>query len=152
MITALLIIHGLVAVTLLGAITHQAAALLWTSRSARKSFVEKYGSVQPASFTNAIIVLYILAFVLGCFLYPPYRIDVRIVLEDLGLKTPTGIFEIKEHVAALGLGLLPAYWYYWKESLPDVQKTRTMLTVYLALSVWYSFLVGHILNNLRGFG
>ena len=37
------------------------------------------------------------------------RIDVRPSLEAMQLSAANGVFEIKEHLAAIGLGLLPAY-------------------------------------------
>jgi len=44
---ALLIVHGLLAVLLLGAITHQAAAVLKKSRQAG-TFVQRFASVNSA--------------------------------------------------------------------------------------------------------
>jgi hypothetical protein len=65
---------------------------------------------------------------------------------------PNGAFELKEHFVAVGLGMLPAYWYFWKQPLTDAHaRTRALLTAMLAFIVWWSFLVGHILNNIRGF-
>jgi diacylglycerol kinase len=34
----------------------------------------------------------------------------------------------------------------------DRASTRAIVTTLLAVIVWYSFLVGHVLNNIRGFG
>jgi len=63
------------------------------------------------------------------------------------------VFDLKEHVATIGLGLLPIYWFFWKNVRdPEYDSARKWLTVVLAAMVWYNFLVGHILNNVRGFG
>jgi hypothetical protein len=63
------------------------------------------------------------------------------------------MFELKEHFVAVGLGILPAYWSYWRQPLADDHvRTRAVLTAILAFIVWWSFLVGHILNNIQGFG
>jgi len=79
--------------------------------------------------TNAIVVLYVLTSVLGGIIYTEYRIGVRTVVEQLGLWSAHGAFELKEHFAAVGLGLLPAYWYYWRSPLaPEYARTRAMLT------------------------
>lgn len=152
MITVLLILHGLMAVALLGAITHQAFS---TSRHApttgRRSFIARYRAVSAASYTNAIIVLFIVTCVGGALLYPPYRLDVRPTLEDLDLRAANGVFEIKEHLAAIGLGLLPAYWVFWRQPLtPEGAIARRYLTWILAFIIWWNFLVGHVLNNIRG--
>lgn len=152
MITTLLILHGLMAVALLGALTHQALAVCWPSRNA-KTFVAKFRAVSGPSYTNAVVVLFVLTMILGGMIYPTYRTTVRIMLEDYRMYAANGSFELKEHFAAIGLGLLPAYWYYWRQPLAEKGSiTRTVLTVILAFVVWWGFLVGHILSNIRGFG
>ena len=82
-----------------------------------------------------------------------YRIEVRTVVEQLGLWPQNGAFELKEHFAAVGLAILPAYWHYWRAAAAgEHARTRAILTLLLAFIVWWNFLVGHILNNIRGFG
>ena len=154
MITTLLIIHGLLAVALLGAITHQAVSVWWPARAGAGGFVDRFRAVRSASYTNAIIALYAVTAVIGgVLLYPTYRLTVRVLLSQLRLNAANGIFEFKEHLVAIGLGLLPAYWYYWRQPLaPEQAGARRALTALLALIVWWSFLVGHVLNNIRGFG
>jgi hypothetical protein len=59
-------------------------------------------------------VLYVVTFLVGSFIYTQYRVAIRIPLElDHYYKT-VGFFDFKEHVATIGLMLLPAYWYFWK--------------------------------------
>jgi hypothetical protein len=152
MITALLILHLLLALALLGAITHQALSTAKPIPVARRSFVDRYRSVGAAAYANAVVVLFIVTAIGGALLYPPYRLDVRPTLEDLDLRAANGAFEIKEHLAAIGLGLLPAYWFFWRSSslVPQGAVARRYLTWILAFVVWWNFLVGHILNNIRG--
>ncbi|HEY3166646.1 MAG TPA: hypothetical protein VGK57_05415 [Candidatus Binatia bacterium] len=152
MIVALLILHGLLAVALLGAITHQAISVWVPARGEAGSFIGRMRAVPAKSYANAIIVLYTLTAVLGGIIYPTYRLSVRIVLEQMQLYVPNGVFELKEHFVALGLGMLPAYWYFWRAPLAaEYARTRAVLTALLAFIVWWGFLVGHILNNIRGF-
>jgi hypothetical protein len=152
MIVVLLILHALLAVTLLGAITHQALSVWLPARTQAESFVARMRAVTPASYANAIVVLYLATATLGAVIYPSYRINVRIVLEQLQLYAANGAFELKEHFVAVGLGMLPAYWYFWRRPLaPDHARTRAVLTAVLAFVVWWSFIVGHLLNNIRGF-
>ena len=152
MLTTLLIIHGLLAVALLGALTHQAVSLWWPARGAR-NFAASFRAVRSAAYTNAIVVLYAATASLGAVLYPSYRLFIRVLLSQLRLNAANGVFEFKEHLVAIGLGLLPAYWYYWREpSAAEQASTRRALSTILALIVWWSFLVGHVLNNIRGFG
>jgi hypothetical protein len=151
MITTILIIHGLLAVALLGAITHQAFSTTKRTPAANRSFIDKYRAVGAASYTNAVIVLFIVTSIGGGLLYPQYRLDVRPTLEDLGLREANGVFEIKEHLAAIGLGLLPAYWVFWRTPLaPEGAVASRYLTWILAFIIWWNFLVGHVLNNIRG--
>ena len=151
MITTLLILHGLLAVALLGAITHQALSTAKRVPVAERSFIDKFRSVGAASYTNAIIILFVVTSIAGALLYPPYRLDVRPTLEDLDLRAANGVFEIKEHLAAIGLGLLPAYWFFWRQPFStEGIVPRRYLTWILAFVIWWNFLVGHILNNIRG--
>jgi hypothetical protein len=152
MITALLIVHGLLAVTLLGAITHQALSVVPRRVAAGPlSFVGRFRSVNSGAYTNAIVVLFVVTAIGGGLLYPQYRLDVRTALEDMQMRAANGIFEIKEHLVAIGLGLLPVYWLFWRAPLaPEQASTRRYLTWLLALVVWWSFLVGHVLNNIKG--
>ena len=79
--TALLIIHGLVAVALLGAITHQTLAAWMPARSRPDSFCRRVRAVPSAAFTNAIVILYAVSALLGALLYLPFRVAVRVELE-----------------------------------------------------------------------
>jgi hypothetical protein len=152
MIVALLILHGLLAVTLLGAITHQALSVIPARAAAGSlSFVGRFRQVDSGAYANAIVVLFVVTAIGGGLLYPQYRLDVRTALEDLQLRAANGVFEIKEHLVAIGLGLLPTYWLFWKQPLVAEQAAaRRYLTWLLAFIVWWGFLVGHVLNNIKG--
>ena len=148
----LLILHGLWAVALLGAITHQAIGVWMPASGTRGSFVARMRGVSTHAYVNAIVVLYVLTAILGGLIYPAYRLSVRVVLEQMQLLWQNGSFELKEHFVAVGLGMLPAYWYFWREPLlQEHARTRAVITALLAFIVWWSFLVGHIVNNVRGF-
>jgi hypothetical protein len=149
MTTVLLIVHGLLAVALLGAITHQAASALWPAARPAGSFTGRFRAVAAPGYANAVVVLYVLTAILGAVIYAEYRISVRIVLVELKLDAANGSFELKEHLAAIGLGMLPAYWWSWRQPQGAL---RAPLTAILAFVVWWNFLVGHVLNNIRGFG
>ena len=153
MTSFLLIVHSLAAVALLGALTHQAISVLWPARARTGSFVSSLRSVPSMTYTNAIIVLFVLTAILGSIVYPEYRLSIRETLHDYRLFVPEGAFELKEHLISIGLGLLPAYWYYWHDAgAKEHAATRATVTALLAAIVWYGFLTGHVLNNIRGFG
>ena len=150
MVTFLLIVHGLLAVTLLGGITHQAVSIAWPSRN-KIGIVRSYRAVSGSVYTNANIVLYLATATLGGIIYPVYRIGVRTFLEDARLNSAVGSFELKEQFIAVGLGMLPLYWMLWRRPLEAGGKpARIAVTLLLCAIVWYAFLVGHVLNNIRG--
>lgn len=147
--TILLILHGLAAVFLIGAITHQSVSAIWAPR--KRGFVSGFASVRSNFFTDAIVVTYIVTFVLGSWIYTDYRYNVKPLLEDLSLHGQVGFFELKEHALAIGLLILPAYWMFWRKVPRNEQNTtRTALTLFIAFCAWLGFLVGHVLNNTRG--
>jgi hypothetical protein len=153
MITVLLIVHGLLAVFMLGALTHQTLSVWWPETAGHRSLFASFRAVRASSYANTIVILYLLTATAGAILYPSYRLGIRVVLEDLRLNAANGAFELKEHLVAVGLGVLPAYWLFWRQPLlGDYAGARKGLTAILAIIVWWSFLVGHVLNNIRGFG
>jgi hypothetical protein len=150
MATFLVILHGLLAVALLGSITHQAVSVVWPSRS-KAGFSNAYRAVSSRVYVNANIVLFIAVATLGAVIYPTYRIWVRSYLESARLFSAVGSFEVKEQFIAIGLGMLPLYWLVWRRPEPAGQSARIAVTLMFCFIVWFGFLVGHILNNIRGF-
>ena len=151
MIQILLVLHVLVGAALLGALTHQSFSVARKPVAPPRSFVERFRGVNSPIFTNVVVWLFVANVVLGGLLYPRYRVDVRPTLEDLQLRAANGVFETKEHFAAVALGLLPAYWLAWRAPLvPSRANSRKYLTWMLAFVVWWSFVVGELLNNIKG--
>jgi hypothetical protein len=147
----LLFVHFLLAVALLAAVTLQAAAVLMPARQAAGHFIDR-SPVPAQSYTMPVIVLYVVQALMGAWIYVKYRTYVRIPMEELRHWWTVGSFEFKEHVVAMGMGLLPAYWYFWREAAAEHAGIRRWITVFLALSVWYAFIVGHVANDFRGVG
>jgi hypothetical protein len=151
LVIGLLILHSLVGVALLGAITHQAIAMMRNRQARNDSFINRYTGVNPKAFTVAIVGLYVGQLLLGALIYPAYRLNVRVPFEEMSLGWAIGIFELKEHFAAIGLGILPAYIFAWRTAPQSPSSWgRPSITLLLALIVWWNFLVGHVLNNIRG--
>jgi len=155
MIVVLLLLHGLLAVALLGAITHQALSVLpRAAAKGQRTFLDRFRGVNAPAYATPVVVLFVVTAIGGALLYPQYRIDVRPALEDMQNAAANGVFEIKEHLIAIGLGILPAYWLVWQQ--PDnaqgaeAASARRALTWLLAFFVWWGFIVGHVLNNIRG--
>ena len=121
------------------------------------SFFGRFRAVPSAAFANAIVVLYSLAALLGArrvFVLPCRTSDPSCEQPATGRPWQAGLFDIKEHFVAIGLALLPAYWVFWQQagSNEPPTRTRTALTSILAFIVWWGFLIGHVMNNIMGFG
>jgi hypothetical protein len=153
--TVVLIIHALLAVALIGALTHQAMSVLAPVQGTASSggILTRFRAVQGSSYAGAVCALWMLTFLVGALIYTKYRLYVGIPLEQEGFWKTLAAFELKKHMASIGLGLLPIYWYFWKNPYdPEFDGPRKWLTVCLAGMVWYMFLVGHVVNNVLGFG
>jgi hypothetical protein len=40
----------------------------------------------------------------------------------------------------------------WRAPTADNRIARAAITSFIAVAVWWGFLTGHIINNIRGFG
>jgi hypothetical protein len=151
MTVVLLIVHTLIGTALLGAITHQVVSALRHRRSGADSFLSRYAAVNQRTFTLAVVSLYVVQVGVGALIYPAYRLNVRIPFEEMSLGWAIGLFELKEHFAGIGLVTLPFYAYCWRAGEPQAHpRDRIALSLLIAFIVWWDFLVGHLLNNMRG--
>jgi hypothetical protein len=153
MATTLLILHGLVAVALIGAITHQALATCVPPNTKPDSFFGRFRAIPAARFANAIVLLYLTSWLLGAVVYLYFKIDIQPTFERDRHWHAMGFLDLKEDFVVIGLGLLPAYWFCWRTTDNSQHlHLRAALTVLLAFIVWWSFIVGHVMNDIRGFG
>ena len=144
----LLILHALTAILLLGSMTHN---VLITTRYLKGHFrkikLEKL-------YVKVGFVSYLLSFVLGALIYPNYRYYVRALYFDKEVIWASNLFDIKEHWAGIGLALFMAY--YLLSINIDPQKDRSMLFVYVFLSlsltgiVWFAVISGLLLTSVKG--
>ena len=149
----LLFVHFLLAVALLAAVTLQAVAVMIPARQAAGKFIQHLRPGAAASYAATIALLYVPTFLLGAWIYIKYRTYVRIPMEQTRHWWTVGSFEFKEHVVTMGLALLPAYWYFWRQPLSeDHAVARKWVTLFLAFAVWYAFIIGHVANDFRGVG
>jgi hypothetical protein len=90
---------------------------------------------------------------LGAVVYLYFKVDIGPDLERDGHWQALGLLDIKEDFVSIGLGLLPAYWIFWRRPR-DVEpdRTRAALTTLIAVIVWWAFVVGHVMINIMGFG
>ncbi len=149
--TFLLIVHGLISVALLGGLTHQTLAIKGSVAKNKTNFIDRFKGVDPSIYTKSICILWIVTFLFGGWIYSKYRINIRIPLEQMGFMKTQGFFELKEHLVTFGLFLLPAYYVIWNQKGEDFNSGKKYLTYLLCAICWFSFLIGHIVNNARGF-
>jgi uncharacterized membrane protein YeiH len=149
-----LFLHFVVAVALLAAITLQAALVLAPAPQLASASGGSLRSLllSPPSAT-LIVILYVVQSLLGAWVYIKYRTYVRIPMEGLRHWWTVGAFEFKEHFITMGLAVLPAYWFFWRDPASQEHATiRKWLTVFLMLSAWYGLAAGHTANDFRGVG
>jgi hypothetical protein len=97
----------------------------WPAAKPTGAFFNGIRAVSGTSYPDAIMVLFLITASLGAILNPEHRVGVRVVLQDYHLRAPEGSFELMEHFVTIGLGLLPAYWYYWRRPpAADTARTR----------------------------
>ncbi len=136
---------------LAGAVSHQALSAWRMKPIPARSFVARFRSVNPAGYTNAVAVLYVITWAFGLVIYPQFVLDVKQSVADFGMRKSIGLFQIKEHVAVMALGLLPVYWHFWKKADQTAYvATRRVLTSVICAAVWWNLVVGHLLNNVKG--
>lgn len=143
-----LVLHGVSAMLLLGAITHQALALWWPQHRGGSGWWHSLRTVHPERYVPAVLVLFCITAAFGAIGYMPFRAIARVQYLDLHAPWATGLFQLKEHASAIGLALLPAYWAAWRES--EDRGARRAFTTFLTIVTWWNFIVGHIVNNVRG--
>ncbi len=152
MATTLAILHGLVAVGLLGAITHQTLAVWAPSGVPPRNFFTRFRAVPSAAFANAIIVLYLISALLGSVVYLYFKVHIQPTCNATVIGRHWASLISKKtfwpsalacclHIGFAGGGP-------WRER----GWARAALTAVLAFIVWWSFLVGHIMNDIMGFG
>lgn len=144
----LLILHALMAILLLGAMTHNvllAVPYLW--KHYKKVGLEKL-------YVKVAGVAYALTFALGALVYPNYRYHVRDQYFDLQMPWASHLFDIKEHWAAVGLGLMGVYFVLSITLDPRVHRERVLLYVFLSVAitliVWFNLISGLWLTALKG--
>jgi hypothetical protein len=144
LIPVFLIFHDVLATALLIVISWQAVAA-WAPR------IVPAGPLAVLRLRDTVTALLVLVIALGAILYPSYRFTVRPYLETNELRALNGAFEIKEHFAALILMMLPAYRAVWHSRAPhDPSGARRVLSGLLCAMVWWNFVIGHVMNSIKG--
>ena len=136
---------------LLGILTYQAAVMGKAQGRTKPSFLTRRRQIDVSGLSPFIIASFVIVVCLGATLYPSYRLVVRPYLAAHDMRAANGMFEVKEHFAALALLMLPAYWAAWLKPIgPERAVARRMLTFLLTGMVWWNFLVGNVIHYTTG--
>ena len=94
---ALLVLHAISAGVLTGAAIHN-GVLAWRRRRGSGG----HGRLRRL-YPSVMAVSWLLCFALGLVIYPTFRVEVRGAFLDAQAPWAVGLFEAKEHLAAMGL-------------------------------------------------
>jgi hypothetical protein len=143
----LLVLHALLAILLLGSMTHNVLICVrYLGGNFARIRLEKL-------YVKVAFVAYLLTFGLGSVIYPNYRHHVRAQYFDLHQPWASHLFDVKEHWSAIGLALFAAF--LLLSYLIEPRQDRSWLPFYVFLSVclasivWFSLITGLILVSYR---
>lgn len=144
---ALVILHALAAIVLIGATTHHAIIAVGYLRGRYKV---RLGRIYAAT----IAVAYGITFVLGLFAYPAFRYHVRGLYLDRYEAWASNLFDTKENFAALGLPLVIALFVLSRAIVPSEDRALvrgySVLALLAAAIVWFSVIAGLVITQVRG--
>jgi hypothetical protein len=147
----LLFFHFAAAIVMVGAAVHLAVRLwghLWGRR---------INFARAKLHTPILAVSYVVCYILGAIVYPTFRIRVRYEYFDRAVRWATGLFEVKEHLATVGLAAVIAL-ALLARSLPKspVDAQRRVLPLFAGLVVILLAIIGYnvwsgwFLSTLKG--
>ncbi len=100
------------------------------------------------------LIAFVTVFVLGALVYPNFRVHVRAEYFDVHLPAATAVFEIKEHLASLGMAL--SIWIFSASRRIDEKTDKFDLQQVLIFSLilyligWYLIAGGYVLTTIKG--
>jgi hypothetical protein len=135
----LLLLHAVLGFTAVFAATHLAVYALLTLRGRGLSGLRRFSWIAPAAAAPQ--------FALGLLLYPAYRVHVRAADLDRSAPFVAQLFDLKEHLAALGVVLVLAAAAIARAALrndggPDLRPAAAALSSSGAALLWAVALLG----------
>lgn len=143
----LLLAHLFATFVLVGSMTHNLLCVI-------KYLGGKFGSVKREWFYVRISFwTYIICYVFGVLIYPAFRVYIREDF-DTNMRWATGLFEVKEHWGAIGLGLFFVYYFLRKNFHPEQERDKLFFYVPLCfmlnIILWYKVIAGCYVSLLKG--
>ncbi len=148
MYEVLLLSHLIATFALIGAASHNLWCVL---RYVRGRFVRQATELR---FMKLAMVSYVFVYFFGVFIYPAFRVYIRGEYFDEFLHWAPGLFEVKEHWAAIGLALFVVVYLLRRSFEPEREREKLFLYVPLCVIVnviaWYTTLAGAYLTLVKG--
>lgn len=144
----LLLLHLFVTFVLVGCMTHNLLIVIgYIGGKFNRQKLELY-------YTKISLWSYVIVYVIGALIYPAYRVYIRYNYFDPQLPWATGLFETKEHWAAVGLAMFFVYYLLRKNLRPAEEKDKLWFYVPLCfllnIIIWYKVVAGCYLSLLKG--
>lgn len=135
-------LHALVAMALLGSTTHLVVVKVQRWRGKPNERLEQV-------YARLIAPLFGAAFFLGLVLYPHFRVAVRAGYLDASQPWASNLFDLKEHLAALGLPLALGLYGLAKRG-PAVRPLTDLFALALWAMVTWMAVSGLIITAVKG--
>ena len=144
---ALVVLHAMAAIVLVGASTHHAVIALGYLRG---SFKVRLGRIYGAT----VAIAYGVTFAFGLFAYPTFRYHVRGLYLDRFEPWASNLFDTKENFAALGLPVVVCVFVMSRAIDPkadrDLVKAYAAFVILTAAIVWFDVISGLAITMTRG--
>jgi len=143
----MLILHLVVSVFAVGAVTHHWLLVLRGNSSSAK--LARYVLWMAAGYT--------LAWLIGILIYPSYNVLIRkppVGTLEATTRWAVGLFEIKEHLGSIAVAMLPLLFFSARnyEQLKGMQRFSYVAATWVFTAfVYYSFVAGALVTLVKTF-
>nr|HEX4316191.1 hypothetical protein [Kofleriaceae bacterium] len=144
---AVVLVHAIAALVLVGAATHHAVVAIGLVRGAVRLRLARI-------YAATVAIAWTASFALGLLAYPAFRVGVRAGYLDAAEPWASNLFDIKEHVAALGLPLVLGVFALSRRLEPRTDRALAggyaALVVLAAALAWIDVIAGLLVTMARG--
>jgi hypothetical protein len=144
---ALVVFHAAAAIVLVGSTTHHA---LVSRGYLHGVFKVRLGKIYAAT----VAVTWLVTFVLGLLAYPTFRYAARALYLERYEPWAANLFDIKEHLAAIGIPL--ALGLFALSRVIEPKTDRAVTRGYVAMAwlaaaiVWFNVIAGLVITMVKG--
>jgi hypothetical protein len=143
---AVVVLHAIAAMVLVGAATHHAIVAVGYLRGGYRVRLARV-------YAATVAVAWLVTFALGLVAYPTFRYEVRALVLDRDAPWATSLFELKEHLAAVGVPL--ALGVFAVSRVLDPKSDRAIARVYVAMTIvaaailWFDTISGLVITMVK---